>query len=72
MEKRKKLVQAYLFSTIGVAVMGLALMAFNVIMHSTNIRADLTEEKLYTLSDGTEAILAAMDTPITIRFYFCF
>jgi ABC-type uncharacterized transport system involved in gliding motility auxiliary subunit len=30
---------------------------------------DLTDEKLYTLSPGTKAILAKLDTPVKIRFY---
>ena len=36
-----------------------------------NFRVDLTEKKIYTLSDGTRRILAAIkpDEPVTIRFY---
>ena len=33
-------------------------------------RLDLTENKIYTLSEGTKKILAGLDTPVTIRFYF--
>ena len=32
-------------------------------------RVDLTKEKAYTLSSGTRAILAKLDTPVKIRFY---
>ena len=32
-------------------------------------RMDLTDNKLYTLSDGTKQILGRIDTPIAIRFY---
>jgi len=32
-------------------------------------RADLTEHDLYTLSDGTRAILSKIDEPITARFF---
>lgn len=70
MEKRKKLIQAYLFSTLGVVVAGIALIAVNVILDPLNLRMDLTEEHLFTLSDGTRAILKGMDTPVNIRFYF--
>lgn len=35
----------------------------------TRARLDLTEEGLYTLSDGTRAVLAAVDEPIRLRFY---
>ncbi len=36
-----------------------------------NFRVDLTEDKLYTLSDGTRSILGRLnpDKPVTIRFY---
>ncbi|MDX1499155.1 MAG: GldG family protein, partial [Woeseiaceae bacterium] len=34
------------------------------------IRIDLTENNLYTLSDGTERILAGIDEPINLYFYF--
>jgi len=36
-----------------------------------NFRIDLTEDKLYTLSDGTRAILGRLnpDKPVTIRYY---
>jgi len=33
-------------------------------------RLDLTQDKLYTLSDGTRHILKDLDEPITLRFYF--
>ncbi len=36
-----------------------------------NVRADLTEDKLYTLSQGTSNILKGLnaDKPVTVRFY---
>lgn len=30
---------------------------------------DFTENRIHTLSDGTRAILAGLDTPVTIRYY---
>ncbi|TDJ63692.1 MAG: hypothetical protein E2O36_02955, partial [Proteobacteria bacterium] len=36
----------------------------------TNLRLDVTEGRLHTLSQGTQNILAEIDEPITIRFYF--
>jgi ABC-type uncharacterized transport system involved in gliding motility auxiliary subunit len=36
----------------------------------TGIRFDLTEKKLFTLSDGTENIIRALDEPVTLKFYF--
>lgn len=36
----------------------------------TGLRLDLTENKLFTLSDGTINILKKLDEPITIDYYF--
>lgn len=36
----------------------------------TSTRIDLTADQLYTLSDGTKEVLAAVDEPIDLRFYF--
>ena len=33
-------------------------------------RIDLTENKLYTLSDGTKNILADLEEPVKLRFFF--
>lgn len=33
-------------------------------------RIDLTEQRLYTLSDGTRAVLAGLEEPITLRLYY--
>jgi len=33
-------------------------------------RADLTEDRLYTLSDGTRAILKKMEQPVTLELFF--
>jgi ABC-type uncharacterized transport system involved in gliding motility auxiliary subunit len=33
-------------------------------------RIDLTEQGLYTLTDGTRSILANLDEPISLRYYF--
>lgn len=35
-----------------------------------SLRFDLTEDDLFSLSDGTRAVLAELDEPITLRFYF--
>ncbi|HOS75937.1 MAG TPA: Gldg family protein, partial [Verrucomicrobiota bacterium] len=43
--------------------------AAGAIAAALRMRLDLTQEKAYTLSDGTRAILKKLDTPVTIRFY---
>ena len=70
MDTKQKFVQTYLFSTVGVLGMLVLLVAANAIFRGVNSRLDLTEEKLYTLSQGTKSILAKIDTPVTLRFYF--
>jgi ABC-2 type transport system permease protein len=34
------------------------------------LRVDITEQKIYTLSDGTKAILAKLNQPITLKLYY--
>jgi ABC-2 type transport system permease protein len=36
----------------------------------TRIKLDVTDQKLYTLSDGTKAILAKLYQPITMKLYY--
>jgi ABC-type uncharacterized transport system involved in gliding motility auxiliary subunit len=66
---QKKSFQTILYSTLGVFVMLAVLILVNFILGFARTRADLTQEKAYTLSDGTRAILKKLDTPVTIRFY---
>lgn len=48
------------------------LLAVNVLAGAAfrTSRVDLTEGDLYTLSDGTRAILAGLDEPITLRLFY--
>ena len=66
---QKKSLETILYSTAGVVVMLVILIAFNFIAGTARARLDLTQEKAYTLSAGTKAILKKLDTPVTIRFY---
>ena len=66
---KKKTIETILYSAGGVAAMALILIAFNVIAGAFKERIDLTKEKAFTLSQGTKAILAKLDTPVKIRFY---
>ena len=66
---KKKTLETVLFSTVGIIAVGLILIAFNFIAGRARQRIDLTAEKAYTLSPGTKAILAKLDTPVQIRFY---
>jgi len=67
--KEKKL-DTLLYSTIGVIVMFVIVVAINLIASAMNTRVDLTENKVYTLSEGTKAILKKIDAPVEVRFYY--
>ncbi len=45
---------------------------FNILVNNglRDARIDLTEARLYTLSDGTRNVLKAIPEPITLRFFF--
>lgn len=66
---KKKSLETIFYSAIGVIAMFLLVVAINFIAAQFKQRIDLTAEKAYTLSSGTRAILAKLDTPVQIRFY---
>jgi ABC-type uncharacterized transport system involved in gliding motility auxiliary subunit len=66
---QKKSLETILYSSAGIVVMLAIVIAVNVITGAKPVRADLTQEKAYTLSAGTRAILQKLDTPVKIRFY---
>jgi ABC-type uncharacterized transport system involved in gliding motility auxiliary subunit len=35
-----------------------------------SMRADITDQKLYTLSNGTKAILGKLNQPVTLKLYY--
>lgn len=57
---------------IGVFVLAvLVFIGVNTGIHYVgNARLDLTEEKLFTLSDGTRSILKSLDKPVHLEFYY--
>jgi ABC-type uncharacterized transport system involved in gliding motility auxiliary subunit len=66
---KKKQLEVLLYSVVGVGAMFLVVIALNFIFSVFKARADLTQEKLYTLSDGTKAILKKLEGPVEIRYY---
>jgi ABC-type uncharacterized transport system involved in gliding motility auxiliary subunit len=66
---QKKSLQTILYSSAGVVLMLVLAVAVNVIFNAIPFRADLTQEKAYTLSAGTKAVLGKLDGPVTVRFY---
>lgn len=61
-----------LHSGAGLLLIALAFLAFNILSGQLfgNARLDLTEQKLYTLSEGTERILEGLDQPIDLYFFY--
>ncbi len=60
------------YSGVGLVVLGIGFLVFtllnNLIFNSW--RLDLTENNLYTLSEGSEEIISAIDEPINLYFFF--
>ncbi len=69
MSKNSKNIQTLLFSATGIVVMAVLMIAINVITSHLHLRKDLTEDKLYTLSDGSKQIIGKLKSPVTLRFY---
>lgn len=61
-----------MYSGAGLLVIALAFLAFNMFssLTLTDSRLDLTEQKLYTISAGTKKILAEIDQPINLYFFY--
>ena len=60
----------FLYSSAGLIAVLVILVLGNFILGFVNTRVDLTEGKLYTLSAGTRAVLAKLDAPVKVRFYY--
>jgi ABC-type uncharacterized transport system involved in gliding motility auxiliary subunit len=63
-------VQNLLYSVVGVIAVAVILIAVNLLVGFAKVRSDLTQNKVYTLSDGTKKILQKLDTEVEIRFYY--
>lgn len=55
-----------------IVVAAVLFVAFNVLSQTVlrNSRIDLTENQLYTLSDGTRTVLGDLSEPLTVRFFY--
>ncbi|MBI1965271.1 MAG: GldG family protein [Betaproteobacteria bacterium] len=66
----KKQLETLLYSTGGIVALLVVLIAANFIIGVFNLRADLTQGSVYTLSPGTRAILAKLEAPVRLRLYY--
>src|SRR3982750_3729814 len=58
-----------LYSAIGLVALALVLVAFNYLISRVPARVDLTDGRLYTLSDGTKKVLRNLQTPVKVKLY---
>ncbi|WP_455205999.1 Gldg family protein [Kaarinaea lacus] len=61
-----------LISFGGIVIAVVLLITINILINVVfkSARLDLTDDKLYTLSQGTENIINKLDEPVNLRFYF--
>lgn len=61
--------EALIYSAVGLAALFLLLVAFNYLASTAALRVDLTEGKLYTLSEGSRKILQNLQSPVKVKLY---
>jgi ABC-type uncharacterized transport system involved in gliding motility auxiliary subunit len=59
-------------SVLGVVAVAAILVGINILAETrlANTQIDLTQQHLYTLSDGTRKIIAGLKEPLTLRLYY--
>src|SRR6185503_12673403 len=65
-----KKTESLLYSTGGLAAGLIILVLLNLVLGAARGRVDLTQGKLYTLSEGTRTVLGKLESPVKIRLYF--
>lgn len=58
------------YATLSIALLIVFLIAVNVVASFIPLRVDVTDDGLYTISEGTETILEALEDTVTIKYYF--
>jgi len=67
MDKRT---ESFLYSGGGLAAAFVVIVLANLVLGAPRARLDLTQGKLYTLSEGTRSVLGKLEAPVKIRLYF--
>ena len=65
-----KLLKAVTTTSSGLAILIVAIVSLNIISSKLAFRADLTQDKVYSLSVGTKSILKKLDKDVTIKLFF--
>ncbi|MFA7160435.1 MAG: Gldg family protein [Kiritimatiellia bacterium] len=55
---------------MGLLALLVILVALNMLAGGFHLRKDFTEDKIYTLSEGTQSALKKLDAPVTVKFFF--
>src|SRR6266571_1251699 len=66
----QKKTENLLYSGGGLVAAFVILVLANLVLGAARGRIDLTQGKLFTLSEGTRAVLAKLESPVKIRLYF--
>jgi ABC-type uncharacterized transport system involved in gliding motility auxiliary subunit len=66
---KQKNFETLIYSTAGIGIMLVLVIAFYIVTSAAKERVDLTADKAFTLSQGTRKILGKLDSRVTIRFY---
>jgi len=61
---------ALFYSAGGLVLLAVLLIAGNFLLSVIKARVDLTQGSVYTLSEGTRAILSKLEAPVKIRYYY--
>lgn len=55
---------------LGLIALLAVLIAANIVFSNIHFRRDLTEEKIFTVSEGTRNVLKKLDAPVTLKYFF--
>lgn len=63
------LLKRNLIPAVSIALLVVGLVAVNVLAALVPLRLDITQERLFTLTDGTHRILNGLKEPVTVKLY---
>jgi len=67
---RLKTILKFSGGALGLLALLVILIAVNIMLGNIHFRKDLTEDKIFTLSEGTQNILKKLDSPVTLKYFF--
>ena len=62
----------FMYSSVGLALIAVVFVGFNMLSNNLfkNTQWDFTEQKLYTLSPGTQQLLSELQEPISLQYFY--